>query len=374
MKKKILVPYATYGNGHKSVARYIEEYFTKQDENIEVLSIDLLDYTSLFIRVVSKKIFEKTMFSRLPILWEIIYKFYNNKYRSIGTKKMCYSFFDRKKLREKVKDFNPDIVISTHFFGSILFSKYKKIGFINAKLYTIITDYELHEFWLKSLKYETAVIVSNQQMKKQLLKRGISSDKIKVYGIPLSDNFSHKFDVPKLKKKFKIKSNKTIILFFCGNNNSLTSLPFVKKLLKYSESFYIILITGKNNKLKAKINKLGIDVKDKDVKVLGYVNDVYEYMSISDIIITKPGGLTVSECLVLQKPMILINHNAGQEKGNYKYLVHQKYALKASNPYKFNKCLKLIQKDPKIIKKMKYQILKDKKDSAIKQLYNLVMK
>ena len=149
MKKKILIVYATYGNGHKIVANYIKDSFKSKNKDLDIKTIDILDYSSPFIKTMSKKLFEKTMFSKIPIIWELIYKFYNNKYRSIGTKKLCYNLYDKINLRKLVSDFNPDVVISTHFFGSILMEKYKKNELINSDLYTIVTDYELHEFWIK---------------------------------------------------------------------------------------------------------------------------------------------------------------------------------------------------------------------------------
>lgn len=374
MKKRILVVYATYGNGHRIVAEYIKKSFKKKDENISVKTIDILDYSSPFIKTVSKKIFEKTMFSKIPIIWELIYKFYNNKYRSIGTKKMCYKLYDKNNLRKEVVKYKPDVVISTHYFGSMLMEKYKKEGLINSKLYTIITDYEIHEFWTKSFKSEEAIIVSNKEMKNDLLKKGISRNKIKVYGIPLSDNFMQDLDIDDLKRKLKLDNDRKTILFFGGGNNSKSSLAFLKKALNYDANFNILFIAGKNKELKNKVTKLAKENNCKNIKILGYVNNVYEYMYASDLVVTKPGGLTVTECLYLHKPMLIINRNAGQEKGNYKYLVKNKFAIKTSHPYKFAKYLKEIANNDKILKNMQKALKKYGQKHALDDLFNLIMK
>lgn len=373
MKKKILIVYATYGNGHKIVANYIKDSFKSKNKDLDIKTIDILDYSSPFIKTMSKKIFEKTMFSKIPIIWELIYKFYNNKYRSIGTKKLCYNLYDKINLRKLVSDFNPDVVISTHFFGSILMEKYKKNELINSDLYTIVTDYELHEFWIKSMNSQKAVIVGTKEMKKEIVAKGIDKNKIKVYGIPLSQNFNNELDVKALKTKFKI-DNKPTILFFGGGNNSNSSLAFFKKLVSYDDSFNTIFIAGKNSKLKTEVNKIVKDNKCKNIKVLGYVKNVYEYMAASDLVITKPGGLTVTECLFLQKPMLLINRNAGQEKGNYKFLVKNNFAIKTSHPYKFSKYLDKISHNDKILTKMKTALKKYGKKNATENLYKLIIK
>ena len=373
MKKTVLVLYATYGNGHRMVANYIKEYFNKLDDiNVEI--VDLLDYASPFAKKATLKLFEKTMFVKLPIIWEILYKFYDNKYRSIGIRKVCYKLFDKDRLRKKINSLNPDVIISTHYFGSIMAAKYKKEGLIDSKLYTIITDYEIHEFWIKSYKYEETIVVSTKEMRKDLISRNIPKEKIKVFGIPISDNFDLDLDKADLKRKYKVDNDKITILFFGGGNNSTSCLPFFKKLVMNSKNFNIIFIAGNNHDIKQKAMRVAKDYRTSNIKILGYVNNVYEYMMASDLIISKPGGLTVSECLFLQKPMLIINRNAGQEKGNYKYLVKNGYAIKASTPKKFLKYINILDNNHKFIEKMTKNLIKRNKKSSIDELYKLICK
>ena len=126
--------------------------------------------------------------------------------------------------------------------------------------------------------------------------------------------------------------------------------------------------------MRVKIIILKNKLTTKNIQVLGFVDGVKEYMTASDLVITKPGGLTVTECLFLKKPMLLINKSAGQEKANYKYLVKNKFALKASNPKEFGTYLTKIAKNPQILKKMSDNMGQDKKKTAIDELYSLVMK
>ncbi len=374
MIKKILVPYATYGNGHKVVAYYIKEKFATKNPDIEIETLDILDYATPFMRKVSKGIFEKTMFAKHPFAWEWIYRFYNHKFRSLGIRNLCYHLFDNDKLRKKVQEFNPDIIISTHFFASILASRYIRYGLIDSKLYTIITDYEVHEVWTKAKNVEEAIIVSNKEMRHDLIEKGVPKNKIKVFGIPLSDAFCEDLDIKACKKKLKLDNGKKTILFFGGGNNSSVSLPFLEKLITGDYDFNIVFISGKNTELKKKVSELVKRHASSNVQVLGFVDGVKEYMAASDLVITKPGGLTVTECLFLQKPMLLINKSAGQEKANYKFLVKNKYALKASNPKEFGIYLDKISNNPHILEVMSENMGKEKKKKSIDELYNLVMK
>ncbi len=374
MIKKILIPYATYGNGHKVVANYIKDNFKQKNPDIKVETLDILDYATPFMRKVSKGIFEKTMFAKNPFLWEFIYRFYNHKFRSLGMRRLCYHLFDNDKLRHKMQEFNPDIIISTHFFASILASRYIRYNLINSKLYTVITDYEVHEAWTKASNVEEAIIVSNKEMRSELLERGVPKNKIKVFGIPLSDAFCEQLDSKECKKKLKLDNGQITILFFGGGNNSSVSLPFLEKLIMGDYKVNVVFIAGRNNELRKKVSDLVKKNNIANIQVLGFVDKVKEYMVASDLVITKPGGLTVTECLFLQKPMLLINKSAGQEKANYKFLVKNKYALKASNPKEFGIYLDKISKNPKILDVMSKNMGKEKKKKAIDELYSLVMK
>lgn len=371
MIKKILVPYATYGNGHKIVANYIKTSFLNKNDNLIIKTIDLLDYTTPFMKRFSQTLFEKTMFAKRPVIWDLVYRFYNHNIQAKGLKYIAYQLFDKDSLRKEIIDFNPDVIISTHYFASMIVAKYKKKNLINSKLYTIITDYELHEAWINTINDEEAVIVSNKDIRNEILKKGVSKEKVKVFGMPLSDSF---INTNIYKEKLKLDKEKITILFFGGGNNSKVSIPFFKKLINEKYNFNIIFIAGNNKKIKKKVTKIVKEFEIKNVKIIGFTKRVNDYMNASDLVITKPGGMTISECIFMQKPMLLINRSAGQEKGNYKYLLKKKYALKASNIYKFNRYLKKINKDPSILEKMKNNMKNENKKKATDELYRLIIK
>ena len=127
--KKILIMYATYGTGHKSIARYVEEYFKKNNEKIEIRNIDLLDYVMPKIGKATTKISNRIILSGNPIIWGTIYKFFDSKITTFGTYRLISKFFDTESLKEEVVNYMPDLVISTHFFASTSISRYKKKGY-----------------------------------------------------------------------------------------------------------------------------------------------------------------------------------------------------------------------------------------------------
>jgi processive 1,2-diacylglycerol beta-glucosyltransferase len=97
--------------------------------------------------------------------------------------------------------------------------------------------------------------------------------------------------------------------------------------LESTYDFQIIAVTGKNSKQK-KIFENIANKSNRDVVVLGYTDKVPELMYVSDCVITKPGGVTSTECLAMKKPMIIINPIPGQEEQNANYFINNGTAIR----------------------------------------------
>ncbi len=371
--KKILIMYATFGNGHRAIAKYIEEYFKSRDEEIEIKNIDILSYITPLINKISTKVSNKMILSSNPLVWGLVYKYFDHKVTTFGSYELFTKIFDTNKLKEEIIAFNPDLTISTHFFASTCVSRYKKKKLINTKLITIITDYQSHELWLKNSKIEDALIVATKDEKKEMVKKGVEKSKIKIYGIPISNRFNKEYDKNAILEKYSLPSNKPVYLFFGGGGSgSKTSLPYLKKIIKLNANANFIYVAGNNKKLLVKAKKMIQKYNAYNIRVFGFVTNIPELMTISDAVITKPGGITVTECLTLNKPMILINKTAGHEKGNFKYLVKRGYALNGSSLRKFTKVMESLEEDNSKIKKAHEKMLKNKDNQdSMQKLYKL---
>ncbi len=377
MKKRILITYATYGSGHLAVAKYIEDYFKKENPDFEILAVDLLKYSLPVIGEVSRVVSD-TVVLKFPFICEIHSKlFYNKVMNSFGDFNINTKMFDTKSFRKIITDFNPDITISTHFCGSSLIAKYNKAKLINSKLITIITDYKAHELWLKNYKSENAIIVPCKEAKKHLIENWpeVNKKMIKNFGLPIFNRMKNELNYEELLKKYHLSKTKPIITFFGGSSyKTSNSYPFFKKLVKSNINADVFYITGNAKDLKEKAEKLVNKYHAKNIRVLGYVNTVPEFMTISDFIITKPGGVLINECVYFGKPMLLINGGGGQEKDNYKYLVRKGFALRASNTFTFGKELEHLINNKELLEIMKKQVLSYENKEAMEKLYNLTIK
>lgn len=371
MKKRLLLLYASYGTGHRSVCNYIEKYF-KESGKYEVKSIDLLHYSMPIIGSLSKKFFERLILKH-PYLWDGMYNFFDNKVNSSVSNKISLTVFDNKKNRKEITEFDPDICISTHFMGSALVSKYNKKELINSKLVTIVTDYKAHEFWLRNNKGEDAIIVSSLDEKLNLILKGINPRKIKTFGIPISKEYIENiYDHNEVRKKLNVPENEELCLFYGGGGcGQTTSIPFIKELLNQDLKLNILFVSGNNHELEDKVKKLVKRYNNHRVKVYGFITNGAELLTACDYVITKPGGVTVTECLVNHKPMILLKTVGGQEKGNCNFLTRKGYAKSIKNPQQLSDVVKFLLKDPSEIKRMQQRMEQLENKKPMENLYAL---
>jgi len=375
MKKRILVLHATYGNGHKAIANYIENYFKNKDEDIEILNLDILQYSGPFLGKATKVISEFLMMKQ-PYLWDLIYKLADNKVNATITEKASLQFLKNKRLMKEIVNFNPDLTICTHFFCSSLIAEYNKKQLLNSKIITIITDYTSHEMWINSLKDMDYLIVSCNEEKRYLAKKKyVSKDKIKAYGIPIFPKVDNNFNKKKILSSLGLSFDKQTCVFFAGGGNGYSNtLPYIKRLLKKQIPLNFIFIAGRNKKVENKIKEYIKRYDMVNCKVYGYATNVPELLKVSDFVVTKPGGIQSTECLYFKKPMLLLRVISGCEYENMKYLVSKGYAKSFRFIYTFANFVEKIAINPKTLNKFNKQLNKMNNQEAMDKIYKLSIK
>ena len=319
--KKVLIFYASYGGGHLSAAMTIKKYLDEHYSDVETEIVDHVKYINKAIDKVTTGAYRE-MAKKAPNLWGMVYSDSQNGllgHVSSRTNKIMSI-----KLKNLILEKNPDIIISTHPFSSQMVSYLKKKDKINCMLATILTDFASHEQWLVGHEYTDLFFVSNDNMEKQLVSHGIDKDKIYDTGIPVSDKFLMEFNKEEIFNSFDLDIEKPVILFFGGGEFGLgkdRTIAVLQSLIKNANNYQIVAVSGKNAKMKESFETVVTDLNASDrVKVLGYTDKVPELMSISSVVVTKPGGLTTSESLVSNLPMIIINPIPGQEEENAIFL------------------------------------------------------
>lgn len=373
-KKHILITYASYGSGHKTVASYIYDYFEKYGD-YEIKIIDLMDYENL-VGLISKKVFEKNFKSRTSsIIFSLLYELFDFKTMTVPYKSVTKAVFKNKRLQEEIVSFKPDLLISTHFFGNIILGMLNRKGLTDTKIISIITDYKSHEMWIKDEKSMDAIIVSNDIVKNDLISKGISSDKVYSYGIPLSEAFTNLGENIKIKEKYHVNNGKKTYLFFAGGSiGSTFSYKYLKRLLEEKYDINVIYVCGKNDKLRKKAENLVEKNEYKNVLILGFSTEVNNLLSISDVVITKPGGLSITESLEMKRPMLLIPGNGGNEIYNARFVCKNGYGINCNTPRKLAKTVGKTLKRKHIILNMRRKLNNYNDNKSIEKIYKLAQK
>ena len=373
MKKKILIVYASYGSGHKSVAEYVYEYFKEHSNDLEIKIIDIMEYGNLIAKL-NVKMFNLCFKFQNSFSSTIGYELFDSKIATSPYKEIVRLLF-KSDLTTDILAYKPDVLIATHFFGGIVMGKINKKYKLNTKIITIITDYASHAIWLQNHKRENAIVVSNEIVGRELLKFGVPAEKIFPFGIPLSSKFK-KVDAntSKIKFKYNIKNHNLTFLFFGGGSlGSSYTYGYLKEILKLKLNINIIFVSGKNVKLQNRCNNYIKRENIKNVTVLGFTKDISNLLNIADVVITKPGGLSVTEALEMKTPMILIPGNGGQENHNAKFVTKNHFGLRVRNAKQLAKTVKKLTENKKIIHEM-YQNLKNyEENTSVQKLFNLVL-
>ena len=372
--KKVIIFYASYGGGHLSAARSIKENMETNYEDIDVKLIDCMEYVNKTVNKITTKAYSE-MAKKAPKTWGRVYwKSQKGPLAQISTTSNKILSI---KLYKLLKDFEPNLIVSTHPFGSQMCAYLKKHGKLNAKIATVMTDYAPHDQWLVFNKYVDYYFVSHEGMKKELHEKGIPNEKIFATGIPLSNKFLLKYDKPTILKSFCLSPDKKTVLFFGGGEFGLgktQTFKIFKSFVECPENIQIVAISGKNQKMKEAFENLVESLNKTDsVKILEYTNQVPELMSISDLVVTKPGGLTTTESLASGLPIVVINPIPGQEEENATYLEENKVAIWLKKDDNVEAILKDLFSNPEKMQEMKIRARLLAKKNSTKDICKILL-
>ena len=308
--KKIIISYTAYGGGHLSAAKNLKEHIEKNYPDCEVFLFDCMKYINRIIDKVCGSTYSKIT-TNIPWFWGKIYYHTQEpifeRILSLSNKVLSY------KLGRLLREYKPDLIISTHFFVSHMCSILKQKGKITSKLATVITDYgeDPYNEWVSNHQFIDYIFVAHNKIKDNLIAKGVPENKVFATGIPISDKFLINYNKSQILKELELDENKKTILFFGGGELGLgksKTLEIFECLVKNFSEIQVIAISGKNETLKNNFEKIVNEYnKTQNIKVLGFTDKIAEFMSISDLVVTKPGGLTSTEALVSNLPLLAIN-------------------------------------------------------------------
>lgn len=320
---KILILSAATGGGHLRASRAISDYIRQNDPDC---SVEVVDAMKSIGSLLDKTVCEgyHALATKTPKLFGKLYRATNKKSPLSDLLTGFSSSFSRL-LLPTIEQCDPDAIISTHPFVSEMVSHLKETGYLDMPLITLMTDYGPHRAWIAP--FADAYVVSNADMIPEMEEMGVSREKIYPFGIPVEDVFFTKADKPALLKKFGLDPSMPTILIMAGSFGVTNVLKIYRQITRTDIPFQAVVITGRNEKLYAAFAD-EVETSPKKTKLVFFTDEVENYMHASDLLITKPGGLTVSEALACNIPLAVFDAIPGQEEDNADFLLNYNMAVK----------------------------------------------
>ena len=298
-------------SGHHQVANSITEYLSKRSNDIECKKIDLMNRWSPVAETLITKTYLRWI-QRFPNSYAWMYR----KLAYQSRKQRSYTHYDmlfQNKMETIIAEEKPDLIICTHAFPSYLVNNLKRSGGCNVPILNIYTDFFINDVWGRErVDYH---FVSDISMKSNLMSDyQIPENKIFITGIPIDENFSSTSHIKKTTSEFNI--------MLTGGSAGLGKIIELLKCSRHEKRLKFYVLCGNNKQLFHEISNLN----DKNIQPLPYIssrkkmNDLY---NLSEAIITKPGGVTISEAIKKEVPIFIHSALPGQEEINLKHLRDQ---------------------------------------------------
>lgn len=363
----ILILSASTGGGHMRASQAVENYMTQHNKDINVKIVDSLLYISPILNktVTSGYVYLAT---KTPKLYGKLYDLTNKEHRLANFVTRLNNIFANK-LLPLIDDFKPDVIITTHPFPTEMVSRLKSKTEINIPLICIMTDYAPHKAWISD--NVDAYIVANDDMVSKMITEGVDQNCIYPYGIPVDEVFFEEKEKQLVIEELELNKNLPTILMMAGSFGVSNVFDVYENIIDIDLDFQIILVTGKNQKLYNHFEKV-VESSPKKTKLIYFTNEINKLMQASDIIITKPGGLTVTEALACNIPMAVFDAIPGQEEENADFLLKHNMAVKISDGNSCREAIVELLKDSEKLEDMKEACKSFDKNDSTKNIFLLI--
>ncbi len=397
---RVLLLAATTGGGHMRAAQALRDYIMAKDPDSVVEIYDAIQYVSPMLNkaVTNGYVY---MATKTP-------KLFGGMYKSTDKSNPFNKSFEaalgglRKKLLPAIESLKPDVVVTTHSFATEMAAALKVKENIQFPLVSIITDFAVHKTYIN--EGVDAYILSSEEMVGQMIERGIHKDVLYPYGIPISGKFLTKIDRAKAFEEEQLDPELPTLLLMAGSFGVTDVLKVYHKIVKSEADFQIIAITGKNEKLYEtfekylskidlnntmyELSKLYPSMKQqrsnfhnsrerkpsKPTKLLYYTDEVEKYMQMSDLIVTKPGGLTVTEAIATGLPMAIFKAIPGQEEQNADFLCRNGMAVRINKDKTCTATITELLSNPNKLEAMRTAVRNNSNGDSAAKVYGLMVK
>ncbi len=323
---RVLVVSGSAGHGHTMAGKAVAAALKLRHPEIETTHVDCVALTNNVFKHVYRWGYIRLV-DKHPLLWRHLYDITNEK-----TSRLAHAItvIAGRRFVRLVKQRKPDVVLCTHFLAPELLGRALRKGKIDTRLHAVITDHDTHRNWYYP-EVDHYYVASDLVKTRMVLTYGVDEKRIDVTGIPVRPDFSTQPDLARVRVRYGLDPDRPTVLFLSGGFAAGPMGRSILGLWRDRRDIQVIAVCGRNERLRRRIARLPRP-EGAVLLPLGFVHDVRDLMAVADVVISKSGGMSTSECMAAGRPMVISGSIPGQEERNADAVVEARAGFRALTP------------------------------------------
>ena len=322
MRRRIAILTLGVGSGHLRASAMIKAALDDGGDDLDIILSDALELARGWFEWVYVHPYW-WMLKHAPGTWRTLFELRNRQCHRATAPDWVFRHGCAQVL-ERLRAFAPDLVVATEIGAAEIAALGKREGWFEAPILAVQTDYHAEPPWVQSeVDY---YCVGSEEARVQLIGWGASPNRILVSGVPIDPTFAVRIERVKALHEFGLEARKPVVLVMGGGMGPAPLDHIVASLEHCDLPVQVLAVAGHNRKMYRRLEKLRGRLSI-DLRPFGWTSRVRELMAAADLLITKPGGLTVAESLAAGVPLLLTEPIPGPEERHVRYLVGHGAAL-----------------------------------------------
>lgn len=315
VSKVLLLPLLQIPSGHHQVADAVSRWLSTNLPDLEVEKIEILSSMNAHLEKMVSQAYLKWI-DHFPRVYDWLYRQLSYQPSRVTRDHKGYEWLFLATMRKIITESKPDVIICTHALPSYLCSRLKMLGQIEQSIVNIYTDFFVNQLW--GVDGVDLHFAPSYQVKENLVIQGVRESTIFVTGIPVDSIFHQVIDRDQVDREQKQ------VLIAGGSIGVGFEAQYIERMI-LEDQIHFYVLCGRNEQLYRELQRLNRE----HIHPLSYIycrtemKNLYDQM---DAIVTKPGGVTVSEALHTELPIFIHSALPGQEEINRDYLFQQQMA------------------------------------------------
>ncbi len=363
---RVLVLSVSAGAGHTRAAEALVAHAQSEFPRLSVQHTDMMSVVPRWFRAIYRDLY-LSLSAGLPEVWGWLYRKTGESASASLSERLRQRLqqLGARQLFSEIENYRPDAIICTHFLPAELLAAERRAGRLDCPVWVQVTDFDLHRMWVH--EGISGYFVGSEELAFRLRMQGVPDAQIEISGIPVMPGFAATHARTQAAAALGLDPGLATVLMMSGGAGAGLQKETIRMLLAQHRQLQLIVLAGRNDALRQSLQEL-VSLQPARLRVFGFTDDVHRMMACADLAITKPGGLSTSECLAMGLPMLLVNPIPGQEERNAAYLMQEGAAVRADDPLTLQFRLQRLLGDPTQLARMRERALALAKPLAAKKV------